>query len=475
MCARLHAFGCHGATLIAVDENVRFGPSFRRRRLLRGFVSAVPGVLCSKYVGTTQSRLIFRERLVSARAETDALFQMLSPEALLMRPIVERHRVIFYIGHLEAFDWNMVGTWAFGEPSFNPGFDKLFAFGIDPINGKLPDDKPSDWPALDEILTYRDTIRTGVDDLLEHADFTEPSHARIAHVAIEHRLMHAETLAYMLHWLAFDTKRAGAAERRARPATGNRRPQPRSVTIPEGETTLGLKGGSAFGWDNEFQSHAMRVPEFSIDIYNVTNAEFLEFVDAGGYEDSSLWTADAWEWLQQSGTSHPKFWIRRKDIWFYRTMFEEIPLPPAWPVYVSHAEASAYARWKHKSLPTEAQYQRAAFGSPEDVQRRQSLDGNFDFRSWTPVNVGSFRPSAFGVFDLVGNGWEWTSTPFGPFEGFEPFSFYPGYSADFFDGKHFVLKGASPRTSASLVRSSFRNWFQPHYPNIYGSFRCIEQ
>jgi formylglycine-generating enzyme required for sulfatase activity len=88
--------------------------------------------------------------------------------------------------------------------------------------------------------------------------------------------------------------------------------------------------------------------------------------------------------------------------------------------------------------------------------------------------VLSSSRSASGVFDLAGNGWEWTSTAFAPFPGFEPFPFYPGYSADFFTGRHFVLKGASPRTEAALVRPSFRNWFQAHYPNVYATFRCVE-
>jgi formylglycine-generating enzyme required for sulfatase activity len=165
-------------------------------------------------------------------------------------------------------------------------------------------------------------------------------------------------------------------------------------------------------------------------------------------------------------------------------MFEEIPLPESWPVYVSQAEAEAYARWAHKALPTEEQFHRAAFGSPEGTEslypwgseRPGPPHGNFDFQAWTPLPVGSFPAgsSAFGVLDLIGNGWEWTRTAFAPFPGFEPFPFYSGYSADFFDGKHFVLKGASPQTSASLVRRSFRNWFQPHYPNIYATFRCVE-
>jgi gamma-glutamyl hercynylcysteine S-oxide synthase len=90
--------------------------------------------------------------------------------------------------------------------------------------------------------------------------------------------------------------------------------------------------------------------------------------------------------------------------------------------------------------------------------------------------VGSYSEghSDFGVADLVGNGWEWTRTPFAPFPGFQAFSFYPGYSANFFDGKHFVMKGGSPRTAACMLRRSFRNWFQPHYPYVYATFRCVE-
>jgi formylglycine-generating enzyme required for sulfatase activity len=101
--------------------------------------------------------------------------------------------------------------------------------------------------------------------------------------------------------------------------------------------------------------------------------------------------------------------------------------------------------------------------------------GNFDFERWDPTPVGSHAQgrSAFGVEDILGNGWEWTSSLFAPFTGFEPFPFYPGYSANFFDGKHYVMKGGSPRTGACMLRRSFRNWFQPHYPFVYASFRGV--
>ena len=167
----------------------------------------------------------------------------------------------------------------------------------------------------------------------------------------------------------------------------------------------------------------------------------------------------------------------------YRTMFDEVPLPMDWPVYVSQAEAHAYARWAGKRLPTEAQWHRAAYGTADASERNypwgdadpNAKFGNFDFAGWNPTPVNAFPQgkSAFGVTDLMGNGWEWTSTKFGPFPGFEPFPFYRGYSADFFDGKHFVMKGGSARTAACMLRRSFRNWFQPHYQYVYAGFRCV--
>jgi formylglycine-generating enzyme required for sulfatase activity len=197
-----------------------------------------------------------------------------------------------------------------------------------------------------------------------------------------------------------------------------------------------------------------------------------------------LWRETDWQWKERDGIRHPKFWSADGNGWKLRTMFEDVPLPLDWPVYASHAEASAYARWLGKSLPTEAQWHRAAYGTPRDGERRQpwgnqappsSQFGNFGLSYWNPVPVGAHPAgdSAFGVADLVGNGWEWTCTPFAPFEGFEAFPFYPGYSAAFFDGKHYVMKGGSPRTAQCILRRSFRNWFQPRYPHIYAGFRCV--
>jgi len=180
---------------------------------------------------------------------------------------------------------------------------------------------------------------------------------------------------------------------------------------------------------------------------------------------------------------HPLFWELHRGVWMWRGMWDLIPLPMAWPVYVSHAEASAFARWKSRRLPSEAEFHRAAYGTPEGVERAHPWGdappdptrGHFDFASADPVPVGSYPrgASAWGVRDLVGNGWEWTSTVFAPFPGFAAMPSYPQYSADFFDGKHYVMKGASPATAKELIRRSFRNWFRPTYPYVYAKFRTV--
>jgi gamma-glutamyl hercynylcysteine S-oxide synthase len=428
-------------------------------------------------------------RLAESRSVTDDLFRVVRSEALYDRPVPERHRIAFYIGHLEAFDWNLIAAQTLGLGSAHKEFDRLFAFGIDPVGGGLPSDQPSDWPRLPEIDAYNLRVRQDLDRIL--SDISQASacrwqypHEVILNVAIEHRLMHAETLAYMLHQLPTERKIAPPSYSPPMSSQPGERDLARMVDIPAGAVTLGiLRGSESFGWDNEFEAHSVQVPEFAINVYKVTNGEFLKFMREGGYDDQQFWSDTDWAWIKEQNIRHPRFWRQRQGQLFYQAMFEEVPLPLSWPVYVSHAEASAYARFVGKSLPTEAQFQRAAYGTPEGVERAYPWGdappgvgrGNLDFQRWDQVGVGSFPGgrSAFGVEEPLGNGWEWTSSLFAPFPGFEPFPFYRGYSAPFFDGKHYVMKGASPRTAACMLRRSFRNWFQPRYPFVYASFRCM--
>lgn len=424
-------------------------------------------------------------RYADACQLTDRLFQTLAPDALYARPIPERHRLIFYRGHLEAFDWNLLSERLLGQPRFHASFDRLFAFGIDPVDGQLPLDQPRDWPTRAEVEAYCAEVRAGLRAGLAPSRWQalpDAERDQLFSVAIEHRLMHAETLAYLFHQLPFHQKlpQPGHAWPDA-PA-----PAPRMVSIPAGDALLGReRDEEGFGWDNEFLAHRISVPAFEIDTWPVTNAAFLPFVEAGGYDDRSLWTGAGWAWRESVEQQHPFFWRQSPEGWRLHGMFAERPLPPADPVYVTWAEAGAYARWQGKALPTEAEWHRAAYATPQGDQRPfpwgaaapDARRGHFDFAGWDPAPVDAHPAgqSAFGVHDLAGNGWEWTSTPFGPFPGFEPFSFYPGYSANFFDNQHYVLKGGSSQTAACMLRRSFRNWFQPHYPFPYATFRCVRR
>src|SRR5580704_5689986 len=450
----------------------------------------------------TQSEVITRhdliEQLADARRRSDGLFAVVKPDSLYERPIAERHRIIFYVGHLEAFDWNLFHERVLGLKSFHPEFDRLFAFGIDPVGGGLPTDQPADWPSIAAVQDYVRKIRGALDDRLSET-LLDPSCGTsdgfslttLLNVAIEHRLMHAETLAYMLRQLPLSRKvRQEESLSPAAPLVAHR-----SIEIPAGMVTLGLPGSSeSFGWDNEYEAHTLNVPPFAIDQHKVTNRQYLDFINAGGYETRAFWNDsdnnnsnddEDWNWKSRHGISQPAFWKRQGADWLYRTMFEEVPLPLDWPVYVSQAEAKAYARWAGKSLPTEAEWQRSAYSTPQGDERAYPWGneapapsfGNFDFARWSPAPVNAFHrgQSAFGVHDMLGNGWEWTSTQFAPFPGFEPFPFYRGYSADFFDGKHFVMKGGSARTAACMLRRTFRNWFQAHYQFAYTGFSCVSR
>jgi Uncharacterized conserved protein len=257
-------------------------------------------------------------------------FQSARSEGLYERPIAERHRLVFYLGHLETFDWNLICAGGFGMKSLNPQFDRLFAFGIDPTNGNLPGDTARDWPREAEIRNYNERVRTALDTCIEQS-----ADDLLFRVAIEHRLMHVETLAYLLHGLPYSMKKSPlVTEASVTPPV-----MPCQVPVSGGMATLGLERASGeFGWDNEFDVHQVNVPAFAIDVYKVTNGQYLEFVRAGGYNERSLWSTPSWEWITASGVQYPKFWKPVAGGWQCRTMFADIEFQPSWPVYVSHAK-----------------------------------------------------------------------------------------------------------------------------------------
>ena len=417
------------------------------------------------------------------------LFDLLDPAAYYTRPIALRNPIVFYEGHLPAFSVIALVKRGLGHPGVDARLERLFERGIDPdsVDQAVPRSGAGTiWPSRDEVLAFGARADDASLDAIAHAEFD-------CRVTIIARCVAARRFSPRSSTRRCTRRRSctcGIDSRMSRSAApgalhyerGGEPPRRGAVAIPAGRATLGAdRAAILFGWDNEFDAHHVDVGPFEIDVDNVTNAEFLEFIDAGGYETRALWSEDGWHWREQESVTHPAFWVRDGRPMVVARHVRDLALPAGWPVYVSHAEAAAFARWRGRRLPTEAEYHRAAYGTPDGRERAlpwgasapDAARGNFDFASWEPVPVGS-RPagaSALGVHDLVGNGWEWTSTVFGPFPGFEPMASYPEYSADFFDGQHYVMKGASPATARELVRRSFRNWFRPNYPYVYAKFR----
>jgi iron(II)-dependent oxidoreductase len=402
------------------------------------------------------------DRYRAGRARTAAIFASIAPSAYYEAPIPLRHPFVFYDGHLPGFAYLVLHQRALGGGSIDPKLELLFERGIDPATiDQATRHLRNDWPDRATVRRFGEACDAALIDDIAHATLDDPSNpllvgAEALFNILEHEEMHHETLMYIIHRLPANAKHAPAIE--VRDAMPMRRDP---IAIPAGRATLGQRRGEAFGWDNEFEAHTVDVAAFGIDAYDVTNGDYLAFVRAGG--------------------TPPPFWIERDGAWHLRGAYHEIPLPLSWPVYASHDDAEAYCAWSGARLPTEAEYHRAAFGTPSGEERAypwgsaapSAEHGNFGFRRFDPEPIGSSPAgaSAWGVEDLVGNGWEWTATQFGPFDGFHAMASYPQYSADFFDGRHYVMKGASPVTSPNLIRRSFRNWFFADYAYMYATFR----
>ncbi len=420
--------------------------------------------------------------LIKARLETDKLFSLLKTQAFYEKPIPQYHRIIFYLGHLEAYDGRLLAE-ALNLKPFNRELDKLFSTAA-----RFPHENPVDWPShlpfLDEIYSYSDRMRRALDQKIEAlthqpleigSERDENSLETLLSAAVEYRLLHAEILTTLIHQIPSNWKISQPQLQLAAQAPVDFQ----MVEIPEGNVRLGFKNDKTrftFVWDNEKISHTVALPAFKIDRYKVTQSQYLQFVQAGGYKNPRWWTSEDWDWKCAQGLQHPLFWKNHGGRWYYRSMFNEIPLPPDWPVFVSHAEASAYANWAGKALPTEAQWQRAAYGGARDFEKpypwgfdNPAMEhGYFTSRRWDPFPVSSFprNQSTYGVAGLIANGWEWTCTLL---------EAAPGLSTPFSDGTRYVLKGGSHRTAGALLRRSFRGSSHPRSGYAYTGFRCVSR
>lgn len=336
--------------------------------------------------------------------------------------------------------------------------------------------------ALDEALAYGEAVRARALDLLDHRDVSAESpdpllrDAFVHRMVVQHEHQHAETVLAALQLLPGQEARALLA----RPTPDRGVAPPAEVFVPAGSSAMGSDHPASL--DNERPVHEVQLPAYWIDAAPVTNAQYGAFIDDGGYDQPRWWTERGWAWRQEASLTMPQFWQRDGAGWA-RVRFGNLePVPADEPVqHVCWFEADAVARWAGRRLPTEAEWERAALADPADGSTRRWPWGdaepgpshaNLGQRHLGPAPVGAYPEgaSAVGCHQMVGDVWEWTSSDFLPYPGFEWFP-YREYSAVFFGGDYKVLRGSSWATHPTVGRATFRNWDHPIRRQIFAGFR----
>jgi ergothioneine biosynthesis protein EgtB len=424
-----------------------------------------------------------RTALTETRARTLRLFEAVPDDFLAVRVHDFYSPVGWHFGHIGRTETFWACEEALGQPCLNDALSFLFANL--PEN---PKDNRTHLPTREEIQDYLAETRRLALVALDQADLARDdpllADGYAWEFALQHECQHQETITELLQ-LIQKCRFGGAAERPAPYSTkslwGNP-PETPMISLPGGTFCMG--SNDHHGYDNEKEAHAVTVAPFSLDQTPVTNAQWMAFLCAGGYERPELWTEDGFAWRVREDVIHPEYWHRAPEVGFLsigpngpRKMHPEEPV-----CGISWYEADAYARSAGKRLPTEAEWEYAAAWDPAPGRARRYPwgdrppnpdDASFGLAAWAPDPVGSHPcgRSGHGVLDMAGSVWEWTASPFLPYPGFVAFP-YDGYSKEHMDGLHFVCRGGSWATSGPILRCAFRNWYVPTYRQGFLGLRC---
>ncbi|MDZ4774337.1 MAG: selenoneine synthase SenA [Planctomycetota bacterium] len=340
-----------------------------------------------------------------------------------------------------------------------------------------------DLPSREATLAYMDAVLDATCSRLE-GDPRDDRDDYFHRLVTYHEDMHGEALVYTRQTLGLPAPKL-AARSSAEIAGGG--PWVGDVHVPGGTFALGANRSTPFAFDNEKWEHARTVAPFRIARAPVTQNEFAQFVDAGGYERREWWSAAGWQWRSTNGASAPWHWRRDSDGSWLRVHFDsQVELEPHRPiVHVSWFEAEAYCSFAGRRLPTELEWEVAASATIDEKGAFSAVKRPFPWGDAPPnaalahldlafdgaCDVGSFADgdSALGCRQMIGNVWEWTSSDFAPYPDFvvDP---YKEYSAPWF-GDHKVLRGGCFATRSRLIRNTWRNFYTPNRRDVLAGFR----
>jgi len=424
-------------------------------------------------------------------AEYESLFSLINNDnAYFLRPERLRHPLIFYFGHTASFYINKLILGKFISKRINGKLEAICAVGVDEMSWDDLSSEHYDWPIVTEVRLYRNQVAALIEQLIDDMELFLPiakdSLAWIILMGCEHERIHIETSSVIMRMLPLKyltgnsnwptcTDSSNAPENELMPIQGK--------LIAFGKPS----SDNTFGWDNEYGHNTLALSDFSVSKYLVSNQEYLVFVKAGGYQKSEFWTEEGQQWLLFTKATIPRFWVEKisdtnEISYWQRNLLNEMPLPLNWPVEVNYLEAKAFCQWKNSQasinekqfirLLTEAEWLCLRDKVSDDLTSWKNAPGNINseyYASSCPIDLFEHD----GLFDIIGNVWQWTESPIDGFQGFEVHPLYDDFSTPTFDGKHNLIKGGSWISTGNEAQRHSRYAFRRHFFQHAG-FRYVQ-
>lgn len=424
-----------------------------------------------------------REYFLKTWAIDEHLYsQLKSDDIFYKRGDPLRHIILFYLGHTAVFFINKLYLAKLIDKRINPGFESIFAIGVDEMSWDDLDNNHYNWPPVSEVREYRDRAKELILEVIDSTPLELPIDWEnpfwIVMMGIEHERIHLETSSVLIRQLPLEDVRPNLFGERC-PVVGDA-PENELVAVGGGAIRLGKPTDyHLYGWDNEYGSYEEEVADFSAAKYLTSNREFLGFIDDDGYNREELWTEEGWKWRMFKQAEMPLFWRKSDEGYRLRLVAEEIDMPWNWPVEVNYLEAKAFCNWKSAKsgksyrLPTEAEwYMLHKKSGLTEVIDWEKAPGNINLEYFSsPCPVDMFEQGSF--FDVIGNVWQWTETPITGYPGFKVHPMYDDFSTPTFDGKHNLIKGGSWISTGNETTIHSRYAFRRHFYQHAG-FRYIE-
>lgn len=413
---------------------------------------------------------------------TEILFSALKDQEAYTRPPVHglRHPLIFYYGHPAVLYVNKLRVAGFLKEPVDAYLENILEVGVDEMSWDDMSKNEMVWPSIEEVRTYREKVYNLVKDLIlndprldpKTSTFLPDTPAWALVMGFEHERIHLETSSVLMRELPLKYlhKPDGWPESFESSATANGSSTAKLLKISAASVKMGKPSAfPSFGWDNEYGQRNLSVDEFEVSNALITNQEFLQFVNEGGYREERFWSKEGWQWRGFRNTKHPTFWVPEGPGGLHqyklRTIFEVVNFQPDWPAIVNFHEAKAYCHWLTEKTDSALPFRLI---SEAEHHRLRAVAGTSNSTGWNlnlrfGTEISAFHFSANGVFDLFGNAWQWCEDEFNPLEGFNAHPYYEDFSTPCFDGRHQMIMGGSFVSTGDEAEPYARFHFRPHF------------